>query len=30
LRKASLTAMKLTAMRPGAAVLDFTLPPKLM
>jgi phosphohistidine phosphatase len=30
LRKASLTAMSLTAMRPGAAVLDFTLPPKLM
>src|ERR1700677_1598356 len=29
LRKASLTAMKLTAMRPGAAVLHFTLPPKL-
>ncbi|HWB61076.1 MAG TPA: phosphohistidine phosphatase SixA [Chthoniobacteraceae bacterium] len=30
LRKASLTAMNLTAMRPGGAVLEFTLPPKLM
>lgn len=30
LRKASLTAMNLTAMRPGGAVLDFTIPPKLM
>ena len=30
LRKASLTAMKLSAMRPGGAVLEFTLPPKLM
>jgi len=30
LRKASLTAMELSALRPGAAVLIFTLPPKLM
>ena len=30
LRKASLTAIKLTAMRPGAGVLHFTIPPKLM
>lgn len=30
LRKASLTAINLNAMRPSAAVLDFTLPPKLM
>lgn len=30
LRKASLTGIKLNAMRPGAAVLEFTIPPKLM
>jgi phosphohistidine phosphatase len=30
LRKASLTAIKLDGMRPGAAVLEFTIPPKLM
>jgi phosphohistidine phosphatase len=30
LRKASLTAIELSAMRPGAGVLLFTLPPKLM
>lgn len=30
LRKASLTAIKMNAMRPGAGVLQFTLPPKLM
>jgi len=30
LRKASLTGMNLTAMRPGAAVLNFAIPPKLM
>ena len=30
LRKASLTAINLTALRPGAGVLHFAIPPKLM
>jgi phosphohistidine phosphatase len=30
LRKASLTGIELSAMRPGAGVLQFSVPPKLM